>query len=152
MTMALCFHCGNTKFGALTACRACKGGPSGNVGIDIAFSDHRLSEATLERFGEVIKAIRPHCKDPEARFWAFLHYVSTHHPEIIGVQLKPEVRPEIEAILAACTLPSVVVEKSFRAKLRDEYERKSAAGAGRSAADRLRALVGTIASWFGRKP
>ena len=58
MTQALCFKCGNTKFGAFTRCRECGSPPSGLPKLDIAFSDHTLSIATLEVLGRVKKRLK----------------------------------------------------------------------------------------------
>ena len=39
MTQALCLHCGEIKFGALCPCPQCQADSTGNVDLDIAFSD-----------------------------------------------------------------------------------------------------------------
>lgn len=76
MTMALCLYCGDTKFGALIPCPNCKADSTGNMNLDIAFSEHPMSVATIEAFGEVVRAIRRVCEDDEMRFWAFASYRS----------------------------------------------------------------------------
>jgi hypothetical protein len=55
MTDALCFNCVAIKFGALCPCFECGAPASGQMNLDIAFSDHHFSRHTLEEFGEVIK-------------------------------------------------------------------------------------------------
>src|SRR5947208_1440674 len=58
MTWALCFNCGATKFGASCPCPECQRASTGDMGLDIAFSDHHWSEATLKAFGEVVRSLR----------------------------------------------------------------------------------------------
>ena len=112
MTVALCFNCGETKFGALCQCDKCEADPTGDSNIDIAFSDHNYSVGTLEQFGSVIKEIRAHCDDPATCFCAFGYYVSKYHPGILNVELEPGMAQELEAVLAKCTLPAVLVQRS----------------------------------------
>ncbi len=109
MTVALCLSCGSTKWGALCPCPACQAGPTGDFSLDVAFSDHRLSAATLEQFGAVIKAIATRTDDPELRFWSFIEYVSRNHPNILSVELKPEVREQVAAVLSGLEVPPVQV-------------------------------------------
>jgi hypothetical protein len=114
MTWALCFKCGATKFGALCPCAACQSAASGNIDLDIAFSDHWMSPATLEAFGEVIRAIGRVCDDEEVRFHAFLHYVSTQHPEILQIDLDPVAQSVCNELLIRANPPPVTVEPSPR--------------------------------------
>lgn len=109
MTIALCLNCGSTKFGALCPCPSCQAGSTGDFGLDIAFSDHHLSQSTLEQLGAVIKAIATRTDDEELRFWSFIHYVSRNHPRILSVQLKPEAQERVEAILSGMSLPRVEI-------------------------------------------
>ena len=122
MTMALCFNCGETKFGAICPCSNCQVGSTGNIELDIAFSDHNYSVATLEQLGGVIKEINTHCDDPKKCFWAFIHYVSENHPEILRVDLDADVKPEIESIVAKCTFPNVVVEESHERRFMQDHD------------------------------
>ena len=112
MTMALCLNCGETKFGAFCPCPSCRAESTGNQELDILFSDHHFTVATLQQFGAVVKEIHGHCDDPRTCFWAFIHYIAQYHAGILGMDLKPEVKRELEALLAQCTLPPVVIEKS----------------------------------------
>ena len=114
MTWALCFKCGSTKFGALCPCPACQSGASGNINLDIAFSDHWMSQHTLEAFGAVIRAINEVCYDDEVRFQAFLHYVTLHHHTILRIDLEPERQSACEEILSRADPPVVTVEPSPR--------------------------------------
>jgi hypothetical protein len=95
--------------GALCPCPACQAGSTGDFNLDVAFSSHRLSHHTLEQLGAVIKAIGARTSDSELRFWAFMHYVSTRHPEILTVDLKSDVRKRVEAVLAGLVVPPVEV-------------------------------------------
>jgi hypothetical protein len=114
MTIALCLNCGSTKVGALSRCWSCKAGPTGNFTLDIAFSDHRLARSALEQFGAVIKAIADRTEDQELRFWSFIQYVSSNHREILSVELKPEVREQVETVLAGLEVPPVEVRPPLR--------------------------------------
>jgi hypothetical protein len=51
MTMALCLYCGKTKFGALVPCPYCHIKGTGNIMLDIKFSDHHFSNHTLLALG-----------------------------------------------------------------------------------------------------
>lgn len=110
MTMALCFNCGQTKFGAICPCPDCSVASTGDISLDIAFSDHHLSIAALESFGDVVRAIHRVCDDDELRFWSFIRYVSLHHTDILGVELAPEQRKECDEVLARAQPPSVSVK------------------------------------------
>jgi hypothetical protein len=82
--------------------------------LDITFSDHHLSVATLEAFGKVIQAIRQVCDDDQLRFWAFIRFVSCNHGDILSVQQSPEGQSACDEVLARADPPPVVVEKSNR--------------------------------------
>ena len=110
MTLALCFNCGDLKFGALVPCPSCSAPATGDVNLDIAFSDHRISEDDLGKLGEVVAAIKTQSEDQQLCFWTFIHYVSVHHPSILGVKLSPDVQASAEAILGGLTLPKFTVE------------------------------------------
>ncbi len=105
----MCLNCGSTKFGALCPCPACQAGATGDFNLDIAFSYHRLSWPTLERLGAVIKAIAGRTDDQELRFWSFIEYVSRNHPDILSVELRPEARERVEAVLSGLDVPPVEV-------------------------------------------
>ena len=109
--MALCFNCGDIKFGAICPCPKCQVKSCGDMGLDIAFSDHHYDIETLKEFGGVIRAIQSASNDPPTRFWAFIHYVSGHHPSILKVELKPEMRAPVENVLRAVVLPPVTIRE-----------------------------------------
>jgi hypothetical protein len=87
------------------------------MNLDIAFSDHHLSENTLKAFGAVVAAIRRVCNDDQLRFWSFIHYVSTRHPEMLGVNLAKEQRDRCEAVLTRANPPPVTVEESEEGRM-----------------------------------
>ena len=57
MTWALCLTCGDVKFGAICPCPNCGVSSTGNMQLDIAFSDHHLSRRTLDELGAVVAEI-----------------------------------------------------------------------------------------------
>lgn len=113
MTMALCFNCGHTKFGAICPCPECGVASTGDMNLDITFSDHCMSVTTIGAFGAVIRAIRQTCEDKELRFWAFIRFVSIHHSDILSVQIPPEQAAACDAVLARAHPPPVWVEPSL---------------------------------------
>jgi len=125
MTWALCFNCGATKFGAICPCPECQVGSTGDMSLDIAFSDHRMSEATLKAFGEVIRSIRKVCDDDQLRFWSFIYFVSTSHPNVLGVKLEADQRQRCADVLARAKPPPVTVEASERAKMMAEFQERT---------------------------
>lgn len=116
--MALCFSCGNVKFGALCPCDACESGPTGNIELDIHFSDHLYAVETLEAFGEVIRSIRRVCDDDRLCFHAFLLYISENHGEILKVQFEPRATALCASVLKKARPPKVEVRESSNAFLR----------------------------------
>ena len=120
--MALCFHCGHTKFGAICPCPECGVASTGDMTLDIAFSDHRLSVATLGAFGEVVRAIRRACDDDRLRFWSFVRFVAVRHGDLLSVRMPPERAAECDAVLARADPPPVAVEESDRARVLRERE------------------------------
>jgi hypothetical protein len=124
MTMALCFNCGHTKFGAICPCPECTVASTGDMNLDIAFSDHRMSVATIEAFGKVIRALRPVCADDQLRFWSFIRFVSVNYSDVLGVEMPPEREAACDAVLARANPPPVVVEESERARYMRELEQR----------------------------
>lgn len=120
MTWALCFNCGEVKFGAICPCPKCDVKSTGDMNLDIAFSDHNLSKATLEDFGKVVAAIHAASDDDELCFWTFIRYVSINHPSILGVKLEPEAAQKCDALLARITLPPVTVTPSASKLMKDK--------------------------------
>jgi hypothetical protein len=119
MTLALCFNCGATKLGAICPCPKCEFASTGDMNLDIVFSDHNLSVATLEAFGAVVASIRRVCDDDQLRFWSFIHYISTTHSEILGVNMPEDLRERCEAVVSRANPPLVTVEESERPRCRE---------------------------------
>lgn len=111
MMMALCFSCGEVKFGALCPCPVCQVESSGDMELDIAFNDHNCAVETLHEFGAVIRCIGTEAKDPETRFWTFIHYVSNNHPSILKAEPQPHLRDEVERVLRSIVLPAVTLRE-----------------------------------------
>ena len=112
MTMALCFNCGDVKFGSFCPCPKCQASSSGNPQLDIIFSDHHYAVQTLEEFGTFIRAIQPATEDAGLRLLTFVHYISERHPEILQVNLEPEVESRVAALLSDIKLPTVTIRAS----------------------------------------
>lgn len=121
MTKALCFNCGHTKLGAICSCEKCNAGSTGDMDLDIAFSDHQMSAATIAAFGNVIRAIGQVCEDDQLRFWSFIRFISVNHPQILGVQMPPERQAECDVVLTRANPPAVQVEQSERARYLREH-------------------------------
>lgn len=127
MTWALCLNCGATKWGAICACSACQVKSTGDIHLDIAFSDHQMSKETLEAFGEVVRAIHRVCDDGHLCFWAFTYYIAKHHPDILEVEFPPERQTQCEEVLLRANPPTVEVIESEEAKyLREQAEKNQA--------------------------
>jgi hypothetical protein len=94
------------------------------MNVDIPFSDHRMSVATIEAFGEVVRAIRRVCDDDQLRFWSFIRFVSVNHGDILGVRLPDEEAAECDAVLACAHPPSVVVEESEQARFMRAFQER----------------------------
>jgi hypothetical protein len=101
---------------------------TGDMNLDIAFSDHNMSKKTLAQFGEVVKAIHRVCDDDQLCFWTFIYYVSTQHSSILGVDMPPERKANCASILQQANPPPVVVEESDWGKLKREIEPRSPDG------------------------
>ncbi|MDD7987149.1 hypothetical protein PQO01_19535 [Lentisphaera marina] len=122
MTMALCFNCGDTKFGALCPCPKCSAGPTEDMGLDILFSDHNFSVSTLNEFGNVIKAISSVSDNDELRFYSFMLYLSNNHNELLQVNYEDEQNALCSSILEKANVPLVKIEQSQQAKLKQEHD------------------------------
>lgn len=112
MTMALCLNCGEIKFGALCECDKCKAGSTGDMDLDICFSDHHYAVETLRELGNVVKEIHTHSGDQRLCFVAFMQYVSENHPSILRVNPGPEDKARATEILSRCSMPAVTLRSS----------------------------------------
>ena len=107
MTWALCFSCGEVKFGAICPCPKCEVASTGDMNLDIAFSDHNITKSSLEDFGRVVAAIQENSEDRELCFWTFIRYISLNHSSILGVELDPELAHKCDSLLSQTSLPPV---------------------------------------------
>ena len=58
MTHAICFNCGEPKFGCLVPCAACGAGPGGDddaIALSFALSDHFMSRDDMARYAALIR-------------------------------------------------------------------------------------------------
>jgi hypothetical protein len=57
MTMAVCYSCGEAKFGAFVACKKCNTKPKNNddIALSLFLSDHFFEKDNLRQMGESIK-------------------------------------------------------------------------------------------------
>lgn len=129
MTWALCLSCGQVKWGAICACPRCQVASTGNMELDITFSDHRIHKETLEELGAIVESIHQASDDQELCFWTFIHYISVNYPEILTAELKPEARVRVEEFLPRLSLPVVTVRPSPRSLL-DKEKTTAASGQG----------------------
>lgn len=119
MTWALCFNCGEVKFGAICPCPKCQVASTGDMNLDIAFSDHNMTKKTLQEFGKVVAAIHSQSDDADLCFWTFIRYISVNHSSILAVELAPDAARKCDALLARTSLPKVTLTPS-QAKLAKE--------------------------------
>lgn len=109
MTRALCLNCGHIKIGALCPCPKCSAGPTGTPALDIIFSDHSIAADSLTQLGAVIAEINRRSDDQELCRTAFYHYVATHHPSILEVQLPEAETAACQRLIDRAELPSVTI-------------------------------------------
>ena len=117
MTWALCLNCGDIKFGAICPCPMCQVETTGDHDLDITFSDHTIPEKTLRELGAVVRAIHEVSDDPVECYWAFLQYVSVHHPSILTITLEDDMPQRVARILDAITILPPAPKKSFFRRL-----------------------------------
>ena len=135
MTQALCLGCGGIKHGAMVPCGACGAPPVGGLldeaelgalprdaesverlmgrfDVDILFTDHHMTLATLGRFGAIVAALREQAgEDREAGLAAFLLFLTERQPELLEAKLAPEMVERAAAVLAAVDPAPVEVEE-----------------------------------------
>lgn len=107
MTWAMCLNCGGIKCGALVPCDACSSPATGNLTLDIAFTDHRIPREKLLELGAVVSEIHRVCDDKSLCLWTFLQYVSLHHPAILEINLKDDAKQAAAGVLAQLQLTGV---------------------------------------------
>ena len=110
MTIALCFKCGDKKFGALLECQKCSADPTGNVSLDILFTDRNFSDQTLSEFRNVIKAIALASDNDALSFSAFLLYISNNHNDRLQVNYDDQKTTLCKALLEKAKVPLITIE------------------------------------------
>jgi hypothetical protein len=69
VTIAVCFRCGNLKFGAFCPCPDCSALPQNEdeLVLSLAMTDHYFDRPTLERMGAAVKEGKPPHLSSETR-------------------------------------------------------------------------------------
>ncbi len=119
MTDALCLSCGDIKFGAFLECESCSAGSTGNIDLDIVFTDHHYSIETLQEFGAVIKKIHTQSEDDNICYLTFIAYISENHPSILSIEwdyLDDTTKEQVWYILNNCNMPNVTLRDSMEKK------------------------------------
>ena len=119
MTVALCLKCGETKWGAHSACKSCGEGPPGPIDIEMIeilgmvgfgrafhtenpfemlFTDHYNASESLSEFGACVKEINRHCEDPNLRLCSE-----------VFVSPEPGNRELLDGILKQCACPAITL-------------------------------------------
>ena len=105
-------NCGGIKFGALVPCPDCEAPATGNLDLDIMFSDHNISEPKLRELGEVIKEIAKVAPNDAVTFWTFIRYISEHQSHILSAEVPQAIAAEVEQTYNAITFPDISLEDS----------------------------------------
>ncbi len=109
MTWAMCLNCGDIKCGAMIPCSKCDAPATGNLALDIAFSDHRIPREKLVELGSIVSEIHRICADQSLCLWTFLQYVTLHHPSILEIDLKEEAKDAVQGVLARLNNPPLSI-------------------------------------------
>jgi len=111
MTWALCLNCGDLKFGAICPCPSCQVASSGNMELDIAFSDHYVDESSLRELGALLQQIREAAAEEEepaaVTFWTFMRYISEHQSEVLQATVPREYAQRVGEIYESLTIPEI---------------------------------------------
>jgi len=107
MTIALCFSCGDIKFGALVPCQKCGKESRHNSELRIRFSSHFMARSTLEQFGQVIKLINCKTEDENIQFWTFVWYISQNHSDILHAEPPEDLAEPVRSLYEKLDFPTV---------------------------------------------
>jgi hypothetical protein len=97
-------------------------GSTGDMQLDIVFSDHHMSHKTIANLGKVITSIREEAKGVDCDtepgrdaicFWSFITYISRNHSSILQAKAPPECSDQVDELLARATLPRVEIQPGF---------------------------------------
>lgn len=108
MTQALCLRCGALKFGALTACDACRRPAAPQLEVNLLFSSHELHGTTLRALGQVVQALRRADADEAATVGAVLRYVALRQPGRLAMQASSADLAEWDTLLERARVPEVL--------------------------------------------
>jgi hypothetical protein len=100
LTIAVCWKCGESKFGAFTPCGKCKAMPGSedDLALSLAMTDHYFDMATLKQMGASIASGNPPQLDPETRENLIKtvrqsgQYTGAGHATDISYQAVPQVK------------------------------------------------------------
>jgi hypothetical protein len=69
LTIAICFSCGEQKFGAFTRCGGCKSEPVSDdeLVLSLSMTDHYFDHRTLEQMAQAVRRGDPPRIDPKSR-------------------------------------------------------------------------------------
>lgn len=104
MSLALCFNCGNVKFGTLCECDKCGIASTGNIDLDILFSDWNFSQEVLAKFGNIVVQIQKGTNDKTIVFWTFLKFISNEYPNVLSIDIDESISNEVQAQLSKLKL------------------------------------------------
>jgi hypothetical protein len=109
MTLALCLFCGSFKMGALVPCPHCGRGPTGELALDISFTDHYYPPETLKALSGNLRLIHAVAPTPELALWCFLDFVAEHN-SWLRVNIPGHLKPQIKTLRDAVPLPPIVLQ------------------------------------------
>lgn len=108
--MALCFNCGDLKFGALCPCSSCKSHATGHEDLDILFSDHQMCVEDLIEYGKIVAHFREKTDDSRLVFWCFAHYISERHGNLLKTEIPDEFVNSVYNIYIESELPTLTID------------------------------------------
>jgi len=126
VTIALCLNCGKIKIGALCPCPGCGLSSSGDVDLDLLFSDHHLTPESLSQLGRVIGNIRSSTTDDELFSSTVLHFVQLQNPNLLTCDVESSQLKEVKRLLASLNFPPVMLAES-ETEHQDDEESESRA-------------------------
>jgi hypothetical protein len=100
MTKAVCFSCGDIKFGAFNPCSGCGETPrvDGDLILSLAMTDHYFNDSSLKQLGDSVKAGSPPKLDENTRsnLLKILEEFKKSPAGQIFPGLKPEQKSEVK--------------------------------------------------------
>ena len=108
--MALCLNCGEVKFGAICPCPKCEVSSTGNVELDIVFSDHHIPEKSLKDLGKVVEHFSAKTDDTVVAFWSFIRYISENQQSILQADVPDAFAERVAEIYSQDEIPKVTLK------------------------------------------